>query len=57
MMAAGGPKREPSRRSKTFDHGGMRCFLKDNEIGRDTFDHIRQRLLETHSTKSDVVTE
>src|SRR5690349_17568893 len=57
MIATRGPERKTRRDGQSLDHVRTRCFLKHDEIRRDRFDHLRQLLLATYSTESDVVTE
>lgn len=57
MIPARGPERKTRRNGQSLDHVRMSCFLKHDEIRRDGFYHLRQRLLAAYSTESDVVTE
>jgi hypothetical protein len=57
MISPRGPERKSSGFRQTFNYGRVCRFLKDDEIRRNGFNYIRQRLLAAHSTKSDVVTE
>ena len=57
MIPARGPERVAGSRSETFNHVRVRRFLKDHEVRRRGFNHLRQRLLTAHSAESNVVTE
>ena len=57
MVPPRGPEWKTCRRRQPFDHVRTRRFLKNHEIRRSGFYNFRKRLLATHSTESDVVTE